>query len=137
MAPSRSSKPAIPDRDGHRLARLAREAIDAALGGPAFDGPVPAGCDGSGASFVTLAVDGELRGCVGSPLPRPSLVEGAMDHARAAAFHDRRFDPLRREELSRLAVEVSVLSPLRPLACANEEELLIHRAPISWTTRRG
>jgi pyruvate formate lyase activating enzyme len=124
MAPSHSSKPAHPDRDGHRLARLAREAIGEALGGAAAERLEPAGFDGPGATFVTLTLDGELRGCVGSPLPRPSLVEGAMDHARAAAFQDRRFDPLRREELSRLAVEVSVLSPLRPLACANEEELL-------------
>ncbi len=129
MAPSPSSRPApaIPERDGHRLAQLAREAIAEALGGP----PCRLGEDPGepGASFVTLTLDGELRGCMGSLSPHGSLMEDLVDHARAAAFHDHRFDPLRREELPRLGVEVSLLSPLRPLACAGEADLLRQLRP--------
>ena len=126
MEPLPSSTPAsaIPERDGKCLARLAREAIAEALGDPACQESFPSGLDGQGASFVTLTLDGQLRGCIGSLSPSGSLVEGVMDHARAAAFQDTRFDPVRREELPRLAVEVSLLSPLRPLTCSDEADLL-------------
>jgi AmmeMemoRadiSam system protein A len=108
--------------DGHRLARLAREAIAETLGGPpvslAAEAPDP-----PGASFVTLTLDGALRGCMGSVFPEASLREGVMDHARAAAFRDTRFDPLAPADLPRISVEVSVLSALRPLAVTGEADL--------------
>ena len=134
MAHLPSSKPAIPEQTlplqyGQQLARLAREAIATALGVPLEGLPTGLVPDGPGASFVTLTQEGDLRGCVGSPMPRASLVEGVMDHARAAAFQDTRFEPLRREELPRLAVEVSLLSPLNPLACADEADLLAQLRP--------
>jgi len=108
--------------------QLAREAIGQVLGHPTPERPGASmntrDPDGPGATFVTLTLDGELRGCVGSPLPRASVAQGVMDHARAAAFQDSRFAPLQRGELPRLAVEVSLLSPLRPLACAGEADLV-------------
>jgi pyruvate formate lyase activating enzyme len=85
--------------------------------------------DGPGASFVTLTVDGELRGCVGGLAPNSSLVEGIRHHALAAAFDDPRFEPLAPEQLPRLTVEVSLLSPLRPVACASEADLLRQLRP--------
>lgn len=109
------------------LARLAREAIAAGLGGPPCR-PVEHPGD-FGATFVTLTLDGELRGCVGSLVPHQSLVADLMDHARAAAFHDPRFKPLQPEELSRLGIEVSLLSPLQPLACTGEADLLRQLRP--------
>ncbi len=131
MEPLRSSKqaPAIPERDGRRLARLAREAIAETLGGPVCERVDLHSFDGPGASFVTLTLDGKLRGCVGSPVMSASLVEGVISHARAAAFQDTRFDPLRREELPHLAVEVSLLSPLQPIVCTGEEDLLQQLRP--------
>ena len=131
MEPLHSSKraPAIPERDGQRLARLAREAIAEALGGPAGERIGTSGLDGPGASFVTLTLDGKLRGCVGGLEPNASLVEGIRNHARAAAFQDTRFDPLQREELPRLAVEVSLLSPLQPIVCEDEGDLLRQLRP--------
>jgi AmmeMemoRadiSam system protein A len=130
-----SSKPVstVLDQDGRRLAQLARAAIAEVLGGPVcqgittsdFDGPL----DSPGMSFVTLTLDGRLRGCIGSLSPSESLVEGILDHARAAAFQDTRFDPVRQDELERLAVEVSLLSPLRVLTCSSEEDLLRQLRP--------
>ncbi len=63
-----------------------------------------------GASFVTLSQDGRLRGCIGSILPRRSLLEDVLYNAQAAAFGDPRFLPLKEEELEATTIEVSVLS---------------------------
>lgn len=136
MGPSPSSRPGIPERDGSRLAKMARRAIADALGearGEAVDPEArdapEAAFDGPGASFVTLTVDGDLRGCVGGLAPHRSLVEGIRRHALAAAFDDPRFEALLPEQLPRLTVEVSLLSPLRPVACASEADLLRHLRP--------
>ncbi len=131
MVPLPFSRPAtaIPERDGRCLARLARGVIAEALGGPVCQELGAFGFDGPGACFVTLTLDGNLRGCIGSLSPSESLVEGVIDHARAAAFQDPRFTPVQREELPRLAVEVSMLSPLSPLACSGEEDLLRQLRP--------
>ncbi|HLP30428.1 MAG TPA: AmmeMemoRadiSam system radical SAM enzyme [Geothrix sp.] len=108
---------------------MARLAIAEALGeAPGPDRHDP-GSDGPGASFVTLTVDGELRGCVGGLSPHPSLAEGVRRHALAAAFDDPRFDALGPERLPRLTVEVSLLSPLCPVACASEADLLRELRP--------
>jgi AmmeMemoRadiSam system protein A len=63
--------------------------------------------------FVTLKKRGELRGCVGRwDADRPLVqVVGAM--ALQAAFNDRRFRPLEAEELERVEIEISLLSPLK------------------------
>jgi AmmeMemoRadiSam system protein A len=87
------------------------------------------GFDDPRASFVTLTLDGKLRGCVGSLAPPASQVEGIIHNARAAAFEDARFDPLRREELPRLTVEVSLLSPLQAIVCTDEGDLLRQLRP--------
>jgi len=67
-----------------------------------------------GASFVTLTAGGRLRGCIGSLAPRGPLGADVASNAVAAATRDPRFDPLAADELSGVAVEVSVLSPTEP-----------------------
>jgi AmmeMemoRadiSam system protein A len=66
--------------------------------------------------FVTLEVYGKLRGCIGVIEPREPLRESIVHCAQSAAFHDPRFPSLRAEELSDLAIEISVLSELFPIA---------------------
>jgi AmmeMemoRadiSam system protein A len=66
--------------------------------------------------FVTLEVYGKLRGCIGVIEPRELLRESIVHCAQSAAFHDLRFPSLRAEELSDLAIEISVLSELFPIA---------------------
>jgi AmmeMemoRadiSam system protein A len=66
--------------------------------------------------FVTLEVHGKLRGCIGVIEPREPLRESIVHCAQSAAFHDLRFPSLRAEELSGLAIEISVLSELFPIA---------------------
>jgi hypothetical protein len=60
--------------------------------------------------FVTLKEDGELRGCIGYPYPDIPLSKALVDAAIQAATQDPRFGRVRTAELSRIAVEVTVLS---------------------------
>ena len=76
------------------------------------------------ATFVTLTRDGALRGCMGSLEATRSLGEDVASNARAAAFQDPRFPKLKREEWPRCRVEVSLLSAPKPIAFADEAELL-------------
>ena len=108
-----------------RLVGLAREAIARALGGGRpGDGAGPEG-EARGV-FVTLRrrSDGALRGCVGIPEPRHPL-EGAVRRAAvAAALSDRRFAPVTADELPGLAIQVSILTELRP---GRAEEVVVGR----------
>ncbi len=67
------------------------------------------------ATFVTLKIRGELRGCIGSLAPVDPLYRSVHDNAINAALRDPRFTPVRPEELARIEVDVSVLSPIRDI----------------------
>jgi hypothetical protein len=60
--------------------------------------------------FVTLTINGELRGCIGYPRPYYPLNESIIKAAKAAAFEDTRFDPLTPEEFKKVKVEISILT---------------------------
>lgn len=115
--------------DGQVLVDLAREALEEQLEGkarPARDEPwlrEPA------ATFVTLRREGDLRGCIGSIEPRRTLCDDVVHNALGAAFRDPRFPPLERSELDGLEVEVSLLSPRRPLEAASEAEAVARLQP--------
>src|SRR5258708_25219764 len=81
------------------------------------------------ASFVTLRIEGELRGCIGSVDAHRPLGDDVAHNAYAAAYRDRRFAPLADEERPRLAVEVSVLTPRVPFAAPTEEDALAALRP--------
>ncbi len=81
------------------------------------------------ASFVTVTLDGKLRGCIGSVQPQRALVDDVAINAYKAAFEDRRFSPLSETELPKIGVSVSVLSCQAPIAMANEVELLAQLRP--------
>lgn len=82
-----------------------------------------------GAAFVTLTLDGRLRGCIGSLTAYRPLLDDVRSNARAAAFRDPRFSPLTREEFARVDVEVSVLTPAEPMSFSSEEHLLAQLIP--------
>jgi len=62
------------------------------------------------ATFVTLTIDGQLRGCIGSIIPHRSLLYDIVSNAKSAAFNDPRFPPLTPEEFTKVKIEVSLLS---------------------------
>lgn len=77
-----------------------------------------------GAAFVTLKLNGQLRGCMGSVYPTKPLILDVIDNAKNAAFQDPRFEPLSIEELSALEVSVSILSSIERINFKDERDLL-------------
>jgi AmmeMemoRadiSam system protein B/AmmeMemoRadiSam system protein A len=78
----------------------------------------------SGASFVTLEIDGELRGCIGSIIAHQSLIEDISKNAFDSAFSDSRFSPLTREEYEDLDIAISLLSAPSQMIFRDEADLL-------------
>ena len=62
------------------------------------------------AVFVTLNLDGRLRGCIGSLIPHRRLIDDIISNAKSAAFRDPRFPPLTQEEFKNIEMEISLLS---------------------------
>ena len=80
--------------------------------------------DEFGASFVTLELDGILRGCIGSIIPHKPLLKDLLHNAHAAAFSDPRFPTLTLNEYNKIAIKVSLLSKPERIEFETEEELL-------------
>jgi AmmeMemoRadiSam system protein B/AmmeMemoRadiSam system protein A len=68
-----------------------------------------------GAVFVTIKMNGLLRGCIGHIQPVIPLYQSVIRNAVAACSSDPRFPPMKEEELKHMDVEISILSPLRLL----------------------
>lgn len=105
----------LTDEQGQVLVKLARANIAAELG---FKAPWPEHDDflkHPGASFVTLHLDGQLRGCIGTLVPYRELCDDVAENALSAAFHDPRFRPLSAAEYPEIELSVSVLSPPQPV----------------------
>jgi AmmeMemoRadiSam system protein A len=121
------------DALGRALVTTARQTIAQALGLPAplTDAtPDHPALRRPGATFVTLhGADGRLRGCVGRLEATRALGDDVRANARAAAFDDSRFAPLRSHEWPGLRVEVSLLDPAEPLAARSEAEAVAELRP--------
>ncbi|MEM7813629.1 MAG: AmmeMemoRadiSam system protein B [Candidatus Aenigmatarchaeota archaeon] len=109
------------------LLNLARRTIANCLetgkSGDIEEPPFAALCEPA-ATFVSLHKDGDLRGCVGTLEARHPLYLSVAMNALSAAFEDDRFEPLKKEELGSLAIEVSVLGKLEPLRFTSAHDLL-------------
>lgn len=123
----------LSESQGRLLVQLARAAIGQALGktvpGPSekiFDAPPFQARQGT---FVTLTLDGRLRGCIGNIVPTGTVVAGVRRNAVNAAFHDPRFSPLKADELDAVDIEVSILTPPSPLIYAGADDLIRRLRP--------
>jgi MEMO1 family protein len=116
---------------GQELVRLAKHALQAALG-VASQPVLPQALYllASGACFVTLSKNGALRGCIGSLQAHRSLMEDVVHNAQAAAFSDTRFTPVTADELPDIAIEVSVLTAPIALIFTNEAHALWQLQPL-------
>ena len=119
----------VPDDAGDLLLPAARTAIAQALGATTVSADADADAVAPptwalepGACFVTLTRNGRLRGCIGSPTARRPLLEDVRVNAVAAATRDPRFAPMTPGELPAVVIEVSVLSPPRPLPVSSLRE---------------
>jgi AmmeMemoRadiSam system protein A len=89
------------------------------------------------ATFVTLKIQGRLRGCIGSLAPEAPLYRSVHDNAVNAAMHDFRFRPVAPPELSKLEVHVSVLSPIAGIESLDRFHLGEHGIIIEKGMRRA
>ncbi|MBM4428005.1 MAG: AmmeMemoRadiSam system protein A [Chloroflexi bacterium] len=110
------------------LLRLAREAIASAVRKeklPPLDlQSLPPTLRENGASFVTLTLQDDLRGCIGALEAYQPLAEDVREHAIAAALDDPRFPPVSKSELDRIRIEVSRLTAPQELEYTSGEDLL-------------
>jgi AmmeMemoRadiSam system protein A len=86
--------------------------------------------------FVTLHVSGKLRGCIGVIQPKEPLGESIARCAFSAALEDPRFPPMQPEELPKLEIEISLLSPLERIQ-AQQIEIGRHGLLVEQGFRRG
>lgn len=116
---------------------LAHDSITAALDKQeiSLDPPTPHLAEPRGA-FTSLYLKGQLRGCVGYVLPTSSVYRAIAETARAAALDDPRFDPVTQDEAANLKVELSILSPPKPIQ-PEEIEVGRHGLLITLHGRRG
>lgn len=76
------------------------------------------------ACFVTLNINGKLRGCIGSTHAHMPLVRAVADSAFSAAFKDPRFPALTEDEFGRVHMSISVLSPQEQIDFKDDPHLL-------------
>lgn len=107
----------LSQKEKETLLTVARTAIAEAVSGA---GPANAGFDSPAlrekrGAFVSLYCHGQLRGCIGYVIACMPLMETVREMARSAALCDPRFEPVCAAELASLRIEISVLSPMRPI----------------------
>lgn len=119
--------PKFSDSEGERAVKAARAIVE----GYVKDGEIPTvevpeTFRKKGGVFVTLKTypEDDLRGCIGYPEPIAPLEEALIDSAISAATRDPRFYPVKSDELPKLVVEVSLLTPPEPITVCDSKELL-------------
>ncbi len=121
------------------LVRIAKQALLEAVYGrkkPEFDIKEDALNQACGA-FVTLHMNGGLRGCIGNIAAQAPLWKTVRDMAVEAAFHDPRFPAVSASELSQIDLEISVLSPLRQIRNISEIQVGKHGLLIKKGAYQG
>ena len=97
------------------------------------DGPLAARCG----AFVTLHMDGALRGCIGHLTSSEPLYQTVSEMAVSAAFSDPRFSPLIESEFSHIDIEISVLTPMKRVEDLTEIKVGTHGLYIVMGPTRG
>jgi AmmeMemoRadiSam system protein A len=98
---------------------------------------VPPALQSNMGAFVTLKINGFLRGCIGRFTSADPLYEVVRQMAMAAAFEDSRFTPLTKEEFAKTDIEISVLGPMKKINDISEIILGKHGVYIKKDFRSG
>jgi AmmeMemoRadiSam system protein A len=127
-----------PEQRAHLLT-IARRAIRDRVTGCAATDPTPADATLGlpGAAFVTLTRRGALRGCIGYVQAVTPLATAIAHCAAAAAMEDPRFPAVTARELPELSLELSILSPLRPITDPTEVQVGLHGLYVSRGRAHG
>ena len=121
------------------LLRLARHTLEFYISSgriPEYETENPGLLQLAGA-FVSLHEGEDLRGCIGQITPDQELYRVVQSCVLSAAFEDNRFAPVSGEELPRLNLEISVLSPMKEVEDVGEIEVGKHGLYVSRGPRRG
>lgn len=115
------------------LISIARHSLEKAVKGEPLPeiklDDLPPALKEPGASFVTLTIDGRLRGCIGKLDAYQPLARDVQEHAVAAALKDIRFPQVQPAELPHIHIEVSALTPRTPLEYGSPQELAAKLRP--------
>ena len=98
-----------------QLMEIAKSTVEAVVSGkrvPEYE-PVSESLAEKRGAFVTLKINGQLRGCIGYIVAMRPLYKTVQEVAESAALRDPRFKPVNIEELPLLEYEISALSPIR------------------------
>lgn len=124
----------LDDAARRELAALARAGVESAV----LHRPEPTAAEVAGlcrrhpslgqamGAFVTIYVEGQLRGCLGEVEPEGPLADVVLRCARRVALYDRRFLPVRAAEVAALTFSVSVLTPPEPVTALDEIQIGTH-----------
>ncbi|WP_293268108.1 AmmeMemoRadiSam system protein A [Neptunomonas sp.] len=107
-----------------RLLACARASITQGVIGGGEQRPTSLDQEELGACFVTLSLNGSLRGCIGSLEASRPLTVDVWENAYSAALNDPRFPPLDMDELGRVKIEISVITPALLLSIDSEQDLI-------------
>lgn len=135
----RYQPPKLSDAQRKELIELARDAILGQIESgklPEYHTDDPVLTRRSGA-FVTLMENGELRGCIGHLEADHPLYQTVQEMATSAAFSDPRFPPLKKNEMDKISLEISILSPFQRITDVNQIEIGKHGLLISQGGGRG
>jgi MEMO1 family protein len=88
-------------------------------------------------AFVTLKINGALRGCIGRFISSEPLYDVVRESGVSSAFEDPRFPPLTKSEFKNTDIEITVLGPLRKIDNINEIILGKHGIYIKKDNRAG
>ena len=128
----------LTDAQKRELLQLARDSIAAHLAALPLPLPEMAELHGVHAGvFVSLHIGDQLRGCIGYTEGRRSLPAGLQETAISAATRDPRFEPLTSDELAHVIIEISVVSPLYPIASPEEIVLGKHGVMAQLGPQQG
>ena len=88
--------------------------------------------DQSFACFVTIHLDGKLRGCIGTLQATRPLLDAICYYAKAAACQDPRFPPLRLAECSQIRLSITLLGQLHKISADNKKQLIDQLVPREY-----
>ncbi len=88
-------------------------------------------------AFVTLKINGALRGCIGRFISSEPLYEVVLESSESSAFEDPRFSPLTKDELPETDIEITVLGPLKKINSIKEIVLGRHGIYITKDNHSG
>ena len=125
------------EEDKATLKEIAHKAIEAQLHNKSYSPPLIEKLDMRRGLFVTIKINGNLRGCIGQIKAKESLFDAVAHMAVAAAFDDPRFDELTEAEFAKIEIELSILSSLKRVHDFSEIEIGKHGLLLNYDMHSG